>query len=82
MSVQHRDLAAGRWWELSLAAQLGNTPAVCRKSYIHPRLLAGFLDGSLQPQLKALQGSAALADAERLVAHLLARWEPDLPACA
>lgn len=23
-SVQHRDLAAGRWWELSLAEQLGN----------------------------------------------------------
>lgn len=24
MTVQHRDLAAGRWWELSLAEQLGN----------------------------------------------------------
>jgi hypothetical protein len=24
MSVQHRDLADGRWWELSLAEQLGN----------------------------------------------------------
>ena len=24
MSAQHRDLAAGRWWELSLHAQLGN----------------------------------------------------------
>jgi len=23
-NVQHRDLAAGRWWELSLAEQLGN----------------------------------------------------------
>lgn len=22
--VQHRDLAAGRWWELSIAEQLGN----------------------------------------------------------
>jgi hypothetical protein len=22
--VQHRDLAAGRWWELSLAEQMGN----------------------------------------------------------
>ena len=22
--IQHRDLAAGRWWELSLAEQLGN----------------------------------------------------------
>jgi hypothetical protein len=24
MSVHHRDLAAGRWWELSIAEQLGN----------------------------------------------------------
>jgi hypothetical protein len=24
MSVQHRDLAAGRWWELSIAEQMGN----------------------------------------------------------
>lgn len=24
MTVQHRELAAGRWWELSLAEQLGN----------------------------------------------------------
>ena len=23
-TIQHRDLAAGRWWELSLAEQLGN----------------------------------------------------------
>ena len=23
-STQHRDLAAGRWWELTLAEQLGN----------------------------------------------------------
>ena len=23
-ALQHRDLAAGRWWELSLAEQLGN----------------------------------------------------------
>lgn len=31
-----------------VAAILGNTPAVCRGSYIHPRVLAGWLDGSLQ----------------------------------
>jgi hypothetical protein len=24
MTLEHRDLAAGRWWELSLAEQLGN----------------------------------------------------------
>lgn len=30
-----------------VAAILGNTPAVCRGSYIHPRVLEGWLDGSL-----------------------------------
>jgi DNA topoisomerase-1 len=30
-----------------VARQLGNTRAVCRKYYIHPALLAGYLDGSL-----------------------------------
>ena len=31
-----------------VAAVLGNTPAVCRGSYIHPRVLEGWQDGSLQ----------------------------------
>ena len=29
----------------SVAARLGNTPAICRKSYIHPAVLEGYLDG-------------------------------------
>ena len=40
-----------------VAAQLGNTPAVCRKSYIHPRVLASYLDGSLRPTLAMLEAS-------------------------
>ena len=31
---------------------LGNTPAICRKSYIHPEIIDAYLNGSL---LKALQ---------------------------
>jgi DNA topoisomerase I len=30
-----------------VAQQLGNTPAVCRASYIHPKVFAGWRDGSL-----------------------------------
>ncbi|MEO7072503.1 MAG: DNA topoisomerase IB [Rhodanobacter sp.] len=30
-----------------VAAILGNTPAVCRASYIHPHVIEGWLDGSL-----------------------------------
>src|SRR6185436_17269266 len=33
------------------AQSLGNTPAVCRKSDIHPAIIAAYLDGSLIPKL-------------------------------
>jgi len=38
-----------------VAARLGNTPAVCRKSYIHPAILDAYLDG---PILQALHDFA------------------------
>lgn len=31
-----------------VAAKLGNTPSVCRKCYIHPGILTGYLDGTLR----------------------------------
>ena len=30
-----------------VASHLGNTPAICRRSYIHPAVLDGYLDGTL-----------------------------------
>jgi DNA topoisomerase-1 len=30
-----------------VAGRLGNTPAVCRSSYVHPEVIEGYLDGSL-----------------------------------
>lgn len=36
----------------SVAARLGNTPAICRKCYIHPAVFEGYLDGSLAEALK------------------------------
>jgi DNA topoisomerase-1 len=36
----------------SVAAQLGNRPATCRKYYIHPAILDAYLDGSLFPVLQ------------------------------
>ena len=32
-----------------VAARLGNTPAVCRKCYVHPTVLDAYLDGRLAP---------------------------------
>jgi DNA topoisomerase-1 len=31
---------------------LGNTPAICRKCYIHPAIFNGYLDGTLLETLK------------------------------
>ena len=39
---------------------LGNTPAICRKCYIHPRIVDGYLDGSLADALK-VRAEAALS---------------------
>jgi DNA topoisomerase-1 len=36
----------------SAAKHLGNTPAICRKSYVHPEVINSYLDGKLLPALK------------------------------
>jgi DNA topoisomerase-1 len=36
----------------AVARILGNTPAICRKCYIHPAVVDGYLDGSLAEELK------------------------------
>lgn len=35
-----------------VARRLGNTPTVCRKSYVHPEVIDGYLDGTLAGVLK------------------------------
>ena len=50
-----------------VASELGNTPAVCRKSYIHPAVIAAFT-GSGFPKTHA---SGRLSAAEMRVVHLL-----------
>ncbi len=45
----------------AVSRMLGNTPAICRKCYIHPAIFEGYLDGSLAVALKE-RGEAALAE--------------------
>ena len=52
-----------------VAKQLGNTKAVCRKCYIHPRVIEACADGSLA---EAMSGR----NAEACVKRLLARRRP------
>lgn len=53
----------------AVAGLLGNTPAVCRAAYVHPRVLEGFAAGTLA---EALPGSEAKAFEPALI-RLLAR---------
>lgn len=48
------------------AQSLGNTPAVCRKSYIHPAVIEAYLDGSLIPKLKEWPRKAGSTSKRRL----------------
>ena len=36
----------------NVAQRLGNTPAICRKCYIHPEVIGAYLDGTLLETLK------------------------------
>jgi DNA topoisomerase IB len=36
---------------VQVAARLGNTPAICRKCYVHPDVISAYLDGTLMRDL-------------------------------
>jgi len=54
------------------AENLGNTPAVCRKSYIHPAIIEAYLDGSLIPGLDKWTGKTGSNSSRQLRAHEVA----------
>ncbi|MEO6461717.1 MAG: DNA topoisomerase IB, partial [Candidatus Eisenbacteria bacterium] len=63
-----------------VAATLGNTPAVCRKCYIHPAVMETFQRGALQDALariarRSTRGSRGLDADERLTLAFLADWQ-------
>jgi len=45
----------------SVSKKLGNTPAVCKKCYIHPHVLDSYLEGSLLETLKQRAGKMSLS---------------------
>jgi DNA topoisomerase-1 len=56
-----------------VSAQLGNTPAVCRASYVHPQILDWFNDGSLGERWEhaSARGDRFLKPEERKLLRLL-----------
>jgi len=56
-----------------VADRLGNTPAVCRRCYVHPHVIASFLDGTLAPAMAAVGAAGDHRAAEGAVLALLRR---------
>jgi DNA topoisomerase-1 len=59
-----------------VASQLGNTPTICRKCYVHPAVLEAYMDGTLQDALqqrngRVPKGEHGLEDDERALLHFL-----------
>ena len=61
-----------------VASRLGNTPAICRKSYIHPAIFEGYVDGSLAAAPDTAPGiSRRLRNTERMfIAFLRSHSRP------
>ena len=53
-----------------VAARLGNTPAICRKSYIHPALLAACEQGNMEALFAHCGRGDSITDEQRLVSFL------------
>ncbi len=56
----------------AVAKLLGNTPAICRKCYIHPAIFEGYLGGSLLEALKSRADEALRPDGPGLSAEEVA----------
>ncbi|HXO41954.1 MAG TPA: DNA topoisomerase IB [Thermoanaerobaculia bacterium] len=65
-----------------VAAQLGNRPATCRKYYVHPAVIAAFLDGRLVRTVRRLPPPASLPELEALTLALLRGLPPGAPPAA
>jgi DNA topoisomerase-1 len=53
----------------AVAQMLGNTPAICKKCYVHPEILNGYLDGTM---IETLQKQA-----ERKISESLSELKPE-----
>jgi DNA topoisomerase IB len=54
----------------AVAAELGNTRAVCRKGYVHPDVIAGYLRGVVAPHGRLARVAGLHADEQDVLALL------------
>ncbi|HEX5126150.1 MAG TPA: DNA topoisomerase IB [Rhodocyclaceae bacterium] len=57
-----------------VAQRLGNTPAVCRRCYIHPNILNAYVDGRM-PDVATAKGRAELSFAETRLLRFLENFD-------
>jgi len=58
----------------AVATRLGNTTAVCRKSYIHPAVVDAYMDGDVIRPSRRRVGGSRFSPQEAAVVNLIARW--------
>ena len=56
----------------AVSEELANTPAICRKSYVHQTVVAAFENGKLEKFSEGLKGRRSPAHRERLLAQVVA----------
>lgn len=57
---------------VDVAGKLGNTPAVCRKCYVHPRVIEAYMEGTLKGIVGKPATGGALSPEETMVLKMLA----------
>jgi DNA topoisomerase-1 len=62
------------------AAELGNTPAICRKSYVHETVVNAFEDGALERFAETLRASRSTVRRAQVLAKVAAQIETDAAA--
>jgi DNA topoisomerase I len=79
-ALQHDDVKRNVAAALAcVAAKLGNTPAICRKAYVHPAVLETYVRMRALPcrngKIPAKGRAAALSHKERVALGFVRRWE-------
>jgi DNA topoisomerase-1 len=62
------------------AAELGNTPAICGKSYVHETVVNAFEDGALEQFADTLRGGRSTSRGEKVLAQVAAQIATDVAA--
>lgn len=59
----------------SIADELANTPAVCRRSYVHDAVIDAFETGALQRMARSAGGACSMRKSERMLVKVLSLAE-------